>query len=212
MCAALRQLTMRLSRALVAAALLASLYMSTAQVPAPYTINACASSPCQNNGSCVNGGNAYTCTCVAGYTGENCQNDFDDCASAPCQNGGSCVDDVNAYTCTCVAGYTGENCQNDFDDCASAPCQNGGSCVDDGNAYTCTCVSGYTGTDCTATPPPGQVLTSSTSSLSGGGKAGIAIGSIVVVGGLVYCLVRVSRRRSVPKLPTNIENIKLLSF
>ena len=174
MCAALRQLTMRLSRALVAAALLASLYMSTAQVPAPYTINACASSPCQNNGSCVNGG--------------------------------------NAYTCTCVAGYTGENCQNDFDDCASAPCQNGGSCVDDGNAYTCTCVSGYTGTDCTATPPPGQVLTSSTSSLSGGGKAGIAIGSIVVVGGLVYCLVRVSRRRSVPKLPTNIENIKLLSF
>lgn len=36
-------------------------------------INECASSPCQNGGSCVDGVNSYTCICPEGYYGALCQ-------------------------------------------------------------------------------------------------------------------------------------------
>ncbi len=32
----------------------------------------CASTPCENGGTCVGSVNGYSCTCVAGYTGEHC--------------------------------------------------------------------------------------------------------------------------------------------
>ena len=35
-------------------------------------VDECASSPCQNGGTCVDVVNAYTCNCVPGYTGDNC--------------------------------------------------------------------------------------------------------------------------------------------
>ena len=36
-------------------------------------IDDCASAPCQNGGTCVDGINSYTCNCVYGYTGDHCQ-------------------------------------------------------------------------------------------------------------------------------------------
>ena len=36
-------------------------------------IDECASNPCQNGGSCVDGINLYTCNCNAGYAGYNCE-------------------------------------------------------------------------------------------------------------------------------------------
>ena len=36
-------------------------------------IDDCASSPCQNGGTCVDDINSYTCNCDVGYTGENCE-------------------------------------------------------------------------------------------------------------------------------------------
>ena len=33
----------------------------------------CASSPCQNGGNCSDGVNEYTCGCLAGYTGDECE-------------------------------------------------------------------------------------------------------------------------------------------
>ena len=33
----------------------------------------CLSNPCQNEGTCTDGNNDYTCTCKNGYTGKNCQ-------------------------------------------------------------------------------------------------------------------------------------------
>ena len=102
-------------------------------------INECSSSPCQNDGACNDGVNRYTCSCVAGYNGVNCQrsefktnlshtliyctlifsiftlcvffSDINECSSSPCQNGGTCVDGINRYSCSCVAGYNGANCQ-----------------------------------------------------------------------------------------------------
>ncbi|XP_065067468.1 fibropellin-3-like isoform X2 [Rhopilema esculentum] len=106
-------------------------------------INKCASSPCQNGGTCVDGVNGYTCKCVEGYGDPLCKTDINECASSPCQNGGTCVDGVNGYTCKCVEGYGDPLCKTDINECASSPCQNGGTCVDGVNGYTCKCVEGY---------------------------------------------------------------------
>ena len=37
-------------------------------------IDECASSPCQNGGSCTDIINGHTCNCVDGYDGTNCEN------------------------------------------------------------------------------------------------------------------------------------------
>ena len=39
----------------------------------PTDINECASNPCLNGATCVDQVNRYTCNCVPGYTGTNCQ-------------------------------------------------------------------------------------------------------------------------------------------
>ena len=53
----------------------------------------------------------YTCTCVAGYDGYNCQNDINECQTDPCSDPGtnSCTHQINARTCTCNAGYEGKD-------------------------------------------------------------------------------------------------------
>ena len=37
-------------------------------------IDECATTPCQNGGSCTDEINDYTCNCVEGYDGANCEN------------------------------------------------------------------------------------------------------------------------------------------
>ncbi|XP_078495665.1 uncharacterized protein LOC144751206 [Ciona intestinalis] len=127
-------------------------------------IDDCTTNPCMNNGTCTDGMDSYTCTCIAGYTGANCTTDIDDCVPNPCMNNGTCTDGMDSYTCTCVAGYIGANCTNSFfywicnfkllltdiDDCATNPCMNNGTCTDGVDSYTCICVAGYTGANCTA--------------------------------------------------------------
>ena len=36
-------------------------------------IDECASSPCENSGTCTQGINLYNCSCEPGYTGEQCE-------------------------------------------------------------------------------------------------------------------------------------------
>ena len=36
-------------------------------------INECSSNPCQNGGTCTDGFNSFSCACVAGYAGNNCE-------------------------------------------------------------------------------------------------------------------------------------------
>ena len=36
-------------------------------------IDECESNPCKNGGTCKDGENSYTCTCVPGYTGHDCE-------------------------------------------------------------------------------------------------------------------------------------------
>ena len=44
-------------------------------------IDDCANSPCQNCGNCTDNVNGHTCTCVEGYTGENCETGWYMCLS-----------------------------------------------------------------------------------------------------------------------------------
>ena len=37
-------------------------------------IDECSSNPCQNGGTCTDGVNSYSCACVAGTSGVNCEN------------------------------------------------------------------------------------------------------------------------------------------
>ncbi|KAH8419353.1 hypothetical protein KR222_006509, partial [Zaprionus bogoriensis] len=92
---------------------------------------------------------SYSCYCIDGYTGIQCQTNWDECWSGPCQNGGTCVDGVAYYNCTCPEGFSaGSNCEENVDECMSNPCQNGGLCRDRNNGYTCTCQPGYLGDHC----------------------------------------------------------------
>ncbi|KAJ8314221.1 hypothetical protein KUTeg_008782 [Tegillarca granosa] len=74
-------------------------------------IDECASSPCQNQATCVDQINGFTCICEKGWNGTLCQNNIDDCVGATCQHGGTCVDGINSYSCNCQYGYSGAHCE-----------------------------------------------------------------------------------------------------
>ncbi len=103
-------------------------------------VNECVSAPCQHNGTCQDQINGYSCLCMAGYTGTQCEtgllswlydhqmfqlpefmhhisdfcvflSDIDECASSPCENNATCLQDIDFFNCTCVAGFTGTHCE-----------------------------------------------------------------------------------------------------
>ena len=74
----------------------------------------CDETPCQNGAvfsvDAIDP-DSYTCQCVPGYAGLNCEVDIDECASGPCSNGGTCVQhQLNAFRCECPQGFQG-TCQ-----------------------------------------------------------------------------------------------------
>ena len=133
----------------------------------------CASSPCQNGGTCIDDVNSYTCLCAPGYSGVNC-------------HGGECLvcetgslwtslfftvamkwrshsfkrsvqstflmryhhDDTSTRFCSEEWQHFFYFICEDIDECVSAPCQNGGTCKDQVNGYLCQCAPGYTDLHC----------------------------------------------------------------
>ena len=126
------------------------------------TIQECASSPCMNGSTCVDGACTYaaclfqfSCVCADGWAGTLCEVNLDECSSYPCGAGSTCVDWIFSYVCVCGSGYAGYNCVVDVNECASSPCANGGTCAESGSSslvpssyYQCTCPAGFTGYDC----------------------------------------------------------------
>ena len=121
----------------------------------PVDIDYCASNPCQNGGTCIDGINTYTCNCAPGYIGYNCE------ASERFLN------HIKQFYIACYIFmimwrsffftsyyinnpflFVNEIFPLDIDECVSSPCQNGGTCIDIINAYTCDCVPGYLGDNC----------------------------------------------------------------
>ncbi|MBN3275660.1 DNER protein, partial [Polyodon spathula] len=110
-------------------------------------IDPCASSPCQNNGSCYSNGLAYSCSCSPWYTGPTCAQLIDFCALNPCAHG-ICHSVGTSYKCLCIPGYHGLYCEEEYNECRSTPCQNSGTCKDLVNDYECLCTAEYEGKHC----------------------------------------------------------------
>ncbi|XP_029688534.1 protein jagged-2-like isoform X3 [Takifugu rubripes] len=111
-------------------------------------INDCASSPCRNGGTCIDGINAFQCVCPDGWEGRLCDADVNECGRNPCQNGARCVDLVNDFYCDCVDNWKGKTCHSRVSQCDPATCRNGGTCYDHGDSFLCSCPSGWGGRTC----------------------------------------------------------------
>ena len=68
-------------------------------------VNECASSPCQNDGQCINVPGTYICVCTGYWVGQDCEIDEEECKKKPCHNNGTCVEAVGgAPSCICEPG------------------------------------------------------------------------------------------------------------
>ncbi|XP_076112084.1 uncharacterized protein LOC143080239 [Mytilus galloprovincialis] len=108
----------------------------------------CSSSPCVNNGLCVDVGRFYNCSCPPGFSGHNCG--MTPCSSSPCLNNGVCYVINSDFICVCPKGYSDIRCQ--ATPCDKIICLNGGRCSSANGTVACNCRSGFSGTVCQVTP------------------------------------------------------------
>uniref|UniRef100_A0A3Q2PYT7 Sushi, von Willebrand factor type A, EGF and pentraxin domain containing 1 n=1 Tax=Fundulus heteroclitus TaxID=8078 RepID=A0A3Q2PYT7_FUNHE len=77
-------------------------------------VNECVSSPCLNEGRCVDEVNKFSCSCADGFTGSRCELEINECLSGPCLNGGVCEDLTGDFSCSCAVGFSGDQMSSAF--------------------------------------------------------------------------------------------------
>ncbi|UJR16931.1 hypothetical protein I4U23_003829 [Adineta vaga] len=109
--------------------------------------------PCQNNATCINNNTVtygYTCSCLLGFNGTECQYDQRPCQSTTCWNNGMCLNISNTeFICQCIHGWQNTRCQTKIDYCQNITCLNNGICQGLLLHFTCICLSNsYSGRYC----------------------------------------------------------------
>ncbi|KAF2366724.1 EGF-like calcium-binding domain [Trinorchestia longiramus] len=123
-------------------------------------INNCESKKCQNNATCsdlyltfesqlTQVPDNYSCSCLFGFEGHNCESIIDYCQGIDCHFGTCSLTFIHpGWKCSCDGGYEGDYCDIDTDECASQPCLHEATCVDELNNFTCQCNVGWDGPTC----------------------------------------------------------------
>uniref|UniRef100_A0A8C8SPL8 Fibulin 7 n=1 Tax=Pelusios castaneus TaxID=367368 RepID=A0A8C8SPL8_9SAUR len=118
------------------------------QQPVCHSMNDCASKPCANGGTCVDGVQCYACLCPSGWSGRDCQTPISSCRYHPgpepltriCVH--NCVNLPGSYRCVCPEGYlmhTDQNSCNDVDECTNRQhnCSRAELCINVFGGYRC---------------------------------------------------------------------------
>lgn len=119
--------------------------------------NVCNANECRFGNCEVTSATTFSCHCIAGVTGTNCDTQAaagNPCASNPCYSGGTCTNvGTTSFTCTCPAGLGGPTCRSVVVTAGAAcSCQNSGTCtntvVGTQTFQSCTCPTGFVGNLC----------------------------------------------------------------
>jgi len=85
----------------------------------------------------------FSCDCLKGFMGAQCEHNINDCDPNPCFNGGTCNDLVGDFSCSCPPGTEGSRCERNLDECYQGACFNGGICIDKIGTFECECHPGF---------------------------------------------------------------------
>ncbi|VDI64020.1 Hypothetical predicted protein, partial [Mytilus galloprovincialis] len=73
--------------------------------------NECKTNPCDNDNICISEQNGYSCQCLSGYSGANCDIPPNFCKVNGCKNNATCVSHFANYSCICDSNCTGTFCE-----------------------------------------------------------------------------------------------------
>ena len=111
-------------------------------------INDCSPNPCAH-GTCTDLVDNYSCECLNGWKGNDCDIDINECTEGTSGCTQNCANNDGGFTCSCNDGYElnqdGKTCDNINECLTNNNCSEHAECTDTIGGFDCTCKSGYQG-------------------------------------------------------------------